>query len=83
MRAAYYEKNVKEYEKHRAVNMKKNNEVLVSLNLPTLAAGMRCANPKKKGKEKAQEGSEDYVAEPGEEHSGNDALEIPPKMRCS
>lgn len=77
-------KNMNEYEKQRALNVKKNNEMMIALKLPTLAAGMTCKNPKKKGKEKVQGerkgGDDDYVPGAGEEQSGNNALENPLKV---
>ncbi|KAK1401722.1 hypothetical protein POM88_001327 [Heracleum sosnowskyi] len=72
MRLKDYEKHMTDYEKQRAINVKKNNKVLIALKLPTLAAGMKKANSKIiKGKEKVQN-DEDYVPEPAEEQSANE-----------
>lgn len=60
--------------------MKKNNEVLIALNLPTLAVGMKKTKLKKRGTEKAQADSKEYVPGPEEEQRANDDLEILPEV---
>ncbi|KAK1366766.1 hypothetical protein POM88_042327 [Heracleum sosnowskyi] len=88
MRLKDYEKHMTDYEKQRAINVKKNNKVLIALKLPTLAAGMKKANSKIiKGKEKVQN-DEDYVPEPAEEQSANEEAsslipEVPANIELS
>lgn len=68
-----------EYEIQRAVTIKRNNEVYFALNLPTLSSELRNSAQRNKGKEKMQEGSEDY--DPGQEDgSEGDAVESPLKV---
>uniref|UniRef100_A0A166CPP3 Uncharacterized protein n=1 Tax=Daucus carota subsp. sativus TaxID=79200 RepID=A0A166CPP3_DAUCS len=79
MRIEDYDKGLTDYEKQRAANLKKNNEVLIALNLPTLAAAIKPPDLKKKQKERVQEDSEDYVPEHTEEHDDDSDSEVPAK----
>ncbi|KAL8121392.1 hypothetical protein AgCh_018211 [Apium graveolens] len=59
--------------------MKKNNKVLIALNLPTLADSLKSAYTKRKEKERIEKDIEDYAPEPEEEPSDSDASKIPSK----
>lgn len=67
-------KPITEYEMLKALNIKKNNEKLQALNLPTLVAGLTNASKKNKGKKKMRD-EDEYIPE-NEEQNEDDTSEI-------
>ena len=68
-----------DYEKLKAANIRRNNEKLEELKLPTIVTGMVDAMKKKTGKKKQQD-KDAYVPE-NEEESTDDESEIKLKVR--
>lgn len=69
-----------EYDRQKILNVKRNNEVFLKHNLPTLAIALREEFTKMKGKEKVQEGSDQDYLPQQEEHSDDETSKNPKKV---